>query len=175
MNVSELLVVPIGVVTVTVLAVRGAKFDTVKVAVSDVPVPFTTMLLVLTPNPDTFTVVAPVKAVPVRVTVRFTVPEAGRAADTGRIPVSVGDTTTVNPPVTVTGPPGVVTVTSLAPSTAEFETVKLAVSDVPAAFTVTLLTVTPLTKNPARLTATEVVPATGVKLVPSRVTLMMLP
>jgi len=65
-NVTELLV-PFGVVTVTFLAVSGAPAPIVKVAVIVVLLT-TTRALTVTPVPDTFTAVAPVRFVPVRVT-----------------------------------------------------------------------------------------------------------
>src|SRR2546430_4576501 len=64
-NVTALLV-PAGVVTLTVLAESVAVFEIVKVVVAVVGV--TTRAPTVTPVPDTFTAVAPVRLVPVKVT-----------------------------------------------------------------------------------------------------------
>ena len=61
------LLVPPGVVTLTVLFPSKAVAVVVKVAVTEVPLT-TTMLLTVTSVPDTLTAVAPVRFVPVRVT-----------------------------------------------------------------------------------------------------------
>ena len=65
-NVTVLLVPP-GVVTLTVLFPSKAVAVVVKVAVTEVPLT-TTMLLTVSSVPDTLTAVAPVRFVPVRVT-----------------------------------------------------------------------------------------------------------
>ena len=82
-NVTVLLVPP-GVVTETVLAERVAAAAIVKVAVTVVALDV--MPLTVTPVPDTLTAVAPVRFVPVKVTV----PVVPRARDEGAIEVSVG-------------------------------------------------------------------------------------
>src|SRR5436853_1239498 len=82
-NVTVLLVPP-GVVTLTVLAERVAVAVIVKVVVTVVEV--TVKAPTVTPVPETFTDVAPVRFVPVRVT-GTAVP---RAPDAGAIEVSVG-------------------------------------------------------------------------------------
>src|SRR2546430_8490949 len=64
-NVTVLLV-PAGVVTLTVLAERVAVFEIVKVVVTVVEV--TVKAPTVIPVPDTFTAVAPVRFVPVKVT-----------------------------------------------------------------------------------------------------------
>src|SRR5256885_14260125 len=82
-NVTVLLVPP-GVVTLTVLAPSAAVAVMVKVVVTVVGV--TVKAPAVTPVPDTVTAVAPVRFVPVKVTV----PVVPRARDEGAIEVSVG-------------------------------------------------------------------------------------
>jgi len=82
-NVTVLLV-PAGVVTLTVLAERVAVFEIVKVVVTVVEV--TVKAPTVIPVPDTFTAVAPVRFVPVKVTGTM-VP---RVPDVGAIEVIVG-------------------------------------------------------------------------------------
>jgi len=116
-----LLVVPEGVTTDTFRAVRLAPAEIVNVAVTVES--FTTVKpLAVTPPPDTFTAVAPVSRVPVRVT-ETDVPLAPEA---GAIEVRVA-------PVTVKGslllvPPGLVTLTFLDVRAAPFVMLKVAVS-----------------------------------------------
>src|SRR5882762_2682980 len=95
-NVTVLLVPP-GVVTLTVLAPSVAVGVMVKVAVTVVAV--AVMPLTVTPGPDTLTAVAPVRFVPVKVT-GTAVP---RAPDVGAIEVSVGGPVVI-PPVNSTAP-----------------------------------------------------------------------
>jgi len=95
-NVTVLLV-PAGVVTLTVLAERVAVFVIVKVVVTVVEV--TVKAPTVTPVPDTFTAVAPVRFVPVKVTGTM-VP---RVPDVGAIESSVGGPVVV-PPVNSTAP-----------------------------------------------------------------------
>jgi len=95
-NVTVLLV-PAGVVTLTVLAERVAVFVIVKVAVTVVEV--TVKAPTVIPVPDTFTAVAPVRFVPVKVT-ETVVP---RVPDVGAIEVSVGGPVVI-PPVNSTAP-----------------------------------------------------------------------
>ncbi len=82
-NVTVLLVPP-GVVTLTVLAPSAAVAVMVKVVVTVVGV--TVKAPAVTPVPDTVTAVAPVRFVPVKVTV----PTVPCARDVGAIEVSVG-------------------------------------------------------------------------------------
>src|SRR5256886_2976208 len=89
---------PAGVVTLTVLAERVAVFEIVKVVVTVVEV--TVKAPTVIPVPDTFTAVAPVRFVPVKVTETM-VP---RVPDVGAIEVSVGT------------PPAVVATNSTAPA-----------------------------------------------------------
>jgi len=95
-NVTVLLV-PAGVVTLTVLAERVAVFEIVKVVVTVVEL--TVKAPTVIPVPDTFTDVAPVRFVPVKVTGTM-VP---RAPDVGAIEVSVGGPV-ATPPVNSTAP-----------------------------------------------------------------------
>jgi len=95
-NVTVLLV-PAGVVTLTVLAERVAVFEIVKVVVTVVEV--TVKAPTVIPVPDTFTAVAPVRFVPVKVTGTM-VP---RVPDVGAIEVSVGGPGGT-PPVNSTAP-----------------------------------------------------------------------
>ena len=89
-NVTVLLV-PAGVVTLTVLAERVAVFEIVKVVVTVVEV--TVKAPTVIPVPDTFTADAPVRFVPVKVT------ETGvpRAPDEGALEVSVGGPVVIAP------------------------------------------------------------------------------
>ena len=157
--------VPPAVVTVTFRAPTAAAASSVKLAVSDVALPTTTVLTV-TPVPATVTVVAPTtKLVPVSVTATVApwVPCAGamavRVGAAGGRPI-----VKVCPPLV---PVTVVTVTVRGPSVAVGSSTKLAVSDV-ALPTTTLAIVTP---PPA--TVTVVAPPT--KLVPVSVTATVVP
>ena len=146
-------VFPIGVVTLTVLAVCAAPDVIVKVAL--IVVELTTVRApTVTPVPDTVTVVAPVRLVPVSVTGTLLpiVPEAGA------IEVNVAPTT-VN--VVVAVPPGVVMVTVRADRVAPVVIVKVAVA------VVELATVKALTVTPEPDTVSDVAP---VRLVPVSVT-----
>ena len=95
-NVAVLLVPP-GVVTVTVLAPSAAVAVMVKVVATVVEV--TVKAPAVTPVPDTVTAVAPVRFVPVKVTV----PVVPCARDEGAIEVSVGGAEVV-PAVNSTAP-----------------------------------------------------------------------
>jgi len=95
-NVTVLLVPP-GVVTLTVLAPSAAVAAIVKVVVTVVAV--TVKAPAVTPVPDTVTAVAPVRFVPVKVTV----PVVPCARDEGAIEVSVGGAE-VAPAVNSTAP-----------------------------------------------------------------------
>ncbi len=140
MNVT-LLVSPFRVTTTTFLPFGDAPDVIVNVAVTVVEFP-TATLLTMTPLPDTVTAVAPARFVPVRVTGTSIDPVAGRVAELGEIERSVGPTT-VNVTVLLV-PPGVVTLTVLALFVAEDEIWKVALIDVPAVFTVKVVTVMPL-------------------------------
>src|SRR5882762_2280366 len=154
-----LLLVPPGVVTLTVWAPSVAAPEIVKFAL--IVVAFTTVRpLTVTPVAETYTAVAPVRLVPVRVNGSTKVP---RAPDAGEIEVRVGvgvGAVTVNVTLLLV-PPGVVTLTVLAPSAAVDAIVKVAVTEVPLTTTM-LLTVTNVPD-----TVTAVVP---VRFVPVRVT-----
>lgn len=153
------LVVPAGVVTLTVLPVRAAVPEIVNVAVTVLS--FTTVrALTVMPPPDTLTAVAPVNPVPLRVTGTL----VSRWPDVGVIEASVGPST-VNVTLPVVPPP-VVMVTFLTVSAAVFEMVKVAVTEV-ALTTVRLLTVTPVPE-----TLIVCVPD---RFVPVRVTLTAVP
>ena len=150
---------PLGVATVTFLAVSPALAVIVKVAVTVVEFT-TTKLLTLMPLPDTLTAIAPVRLLPVRVTLTA----LPRAPVLGATEASVG----VPPPAAVTvnvtvlvSPAGVVTVTVLAVAAAPVVIVKLAVTVVAVGVPV-MTAVTPVPD-----TVTAVAP---VKLVPVRVT-----
>ncbi len=120
MNVTVPVVVPIGVVAVTVLAVCAAPFVIAQFALIVVAVDVTPEHV--TPAPDMFTAVAPVRLVPVKVTgtVVLCRPEAGL------IEASVAPCTVK---VTVLlFPPGVVTLTVLAERAAPVVIVKVAVT-----------------------------------------------
>jgi len=162
-NVTVLLVPP-GVVTLTVWAPSVAVPEIVKFAL--IVVAFTTVRpLTVMPVAETFTAVAPVRLVPVRVTGSTRVP---RAPDAGKIEVRVGagvGATTVNVTLPLV-PPGVVTLTVLGPSAAVAAIVKVAVTEVPLTTTM-LLAVTNVPD-----TVTAVVP---VRFVPVRVTLTAVP
>jgi hypothetical protein len=115
------LVLPIEVVTVTVLPVRAAPAPIVNVAVTVLS--FTTVRpLTVMPPPDTFTAVAPVSPVPLSVTGTL----VARWPEVGLIDASVGPVT-VNVTLPVV-PPDVLMVTFLAVSAAVFEMVKVAVA-----------------------------------------------
>jgi hypothetical protein len=155
-------VVPVGVVTVTFLAVSAAVAETVKVAV--MVVSFTTVKLGTVmplppppPPPETLTDVAPVRLTPVKVTVSL-VPLAPVFGAIENSPA--GGTVTVNVTALLV-PPGPVVVTFLAPAVAPGEKAKVAV------IVVSLTTVMPETLTPLPDTLTEVVP---VKPVPVSVT-----
>jgi len=163
---TELLVPP-AVTTVTFRVVKAAVPVIVNVVVSCVPAPFTEMPLALTPAPEILTDVAPVRFVPVSVTLKVVLrnPELGLIADR----VGVGGVTTVNAPVRVGFPPGVCTVTILVVAPALLAIVKVAVSVV-LLTTTKLLTATPAPETvapvaPARLLP-EIVTGTDVPLVP---------
>jgi hypothetical protein len=94
-NVTALLV-PLGVVTVTFLAVSAALLVITQFAVTVVAVGVPVMVQV-TPLPVAFTVVAPVRLVPVSVT-GTVVP---RTPDTGEIEVSVGVRTAPAPAASI--------------------------------------------------------------------------
>jgi hypothetical protein len=148
-------VFPLGVTTWTFLEFWLALPEIVNVAVTVVS--FTTVTpLTVTPFPDTFTPVAPVKSVPVSVTVN---PAPPRACEAGLIDVKVGDTTVKVTALLV--PPGVVTVTFLSFRLALPEIVNVAVT------VVSFTTVTPLTVMPFPDTCTAVAP---VRFVPVSVT-----
>jgi hypothetical protein len=153
-NAEARVALPLGVWTVTLLAVSPAVVVIVKVAVTVVE--FTTVkLLTVMPAPDT---VAPV-ADPNRVPVIVTATEVPRKPVLGATPVTVGVAT-----VNVTGllvPPAVATVTFRAPSAALLEMLKVAVT------VLGLTTVTALTVMPPPET---VIPVTPDRLVPVSVT-----
>jgi hypothetical protein len=152
------LVVPIGVVTLTALPVRAAIPEIANPAVTVLSLTTVTALTVM-PPPDTLTAVAPVSPVPLSVTGTL-VP---RWPDVGVIDARV-EPVTVNVTLPVV-PPGVVMVTFLDVSAALLEMVKVAVSEV-ALTTVRLLTVTPAPETlivcapdrfvPVRVTLTDV-------------------
>jgi hypothetical protein len=145
---------PLGVWTVTVLAVVPAVIATVKVAVTVVA--FTLVkLLTVTPVPDTVTPVADPKPVPVMVT-GTAVP---RRPVLGETPVTVGAATVKVTALLV--PPAETTVTFLAVSPAVPEIVNVAVT------VVGLTTLTALTVTPVPDTFTAVTPD---RFVPVRVT-----
>lgn len=152
--------VPIGVVTVTFLAVRAAVAVTVQVEVSELD-ETTTAFVQVTPAPDTATVVAPVRFVPDMVT-GVAVP---CTPDDGVTPVSVGPST-VKAPMRVADPDPVVRVTFLAVVAAVVVMVKVAVA------VCGLRTLRPLTVTPAPLTVMLVAP---VRLLPVRVTATAVP
>src|SRR6267143_334025 len=98
-NVTVLLVPP-GVVTLTVLGPSAAVAPIAKFALTTVG--FTTVTpLAVTPVPDTVTAVAPVRFVPVSITGRTKVPRAPNAGD---IEVRVGVGVTEPPPTSSTAP-----------------------------------------------------------------------
>jgi hypothetical protein len=136
------LVVAIGVVTLTVLPVRAAPAPIVNVAVTVLSLTTVRPLTVI-PPPDTFTAVAPVSPVPLSVTGTL----VARWPDVGVIDASVAPVT-VNVTLPVV-PPDVVMVTFLAVSAAVFEMVKVAVTVV--GFTLARL----LTETPAPETLTD--------------------
>jgi hypothetical protein len=116
------LVLPIGVTTLTVLVETVAVPEITKLAVAVAPPGATTMLFTEMPEPVTVIPVAPVSALPVRVTGTV----LPRMPVIGAIEASVG-------PVTVNGtvmvvPPGVVTLTVLVESVAPDEIAKFAVT-----------------------------------------------
>jgi hypothetical protein len=151
------LLVPLGVVTLTVWAPVVALDAIVQVAwtVVAVGVPVITQV---TPVPLTFTAVAPVRLVPVRVT-------AGAVPcvpDVGAIEVSVGIVPTVNVTVLLV-PPGVVTLTFRGPSAALDAIVQFALTEVAVGVPViaqvmpvpdTFTAVAPVRLVPARVTGT---------------------
>jgi len=154
---GRVLLVPPGVVRPRFLIPSGAAREMFRVACTDVG-EITVRLVTGISAPIPVTANVPVRLVPVNVTVTL-VP---RAPDVGLIDVSVGGGGAVI--VNVTGlltPPGVETVTFLAPRVAKLAMAKVAVTLV-SLTTVTLLTVTPV---PVMFTAN--VP---VRLVPVSVT-----
>ncbi len=98
-----LLVFPFGVTTATFLPFGDAPDVIVNVALTVVEFTATTLLTV-TPLPDTVTAVAPVRFVPVRVTVTVIDPVAGRVAELGEIEVRVGGCGAVPAPWNSTAP-----------------------------------------------------------------------
>jgi hypothetical protein len=88
---TPLLMAPPEFVTDTVRVLRVALDETVNVAVIDVPAPFTTMLLALTPVPEIVIALTPVRLVPVNVT--LTVVPVPRVIEVGLIDVRFGLTT----------------------------------------------------------------------------------
>lgn len=160
---GTVLLVPPGVVTVTVRAPSVAVADMVKVVVIVCGSPTTTALCV-TPVPEIATVVAPeMKFVPVKVTWN----DVARTPFGGAIEVNVGAGGTVTVKVTaLLVPPGAVTVTFLAVAPAPAPITKFAVTEL-SFTTVMVLTVTP---PPDTLTA--VVP---VSPLPLRVTGTVVP
>ncbi len=147
-------VVPIGVVAVTLLALRVALDEIAQLALTVVAVEV--IPVQVTPPPEMVTAVAPAKFVPVRVTGTVVpwVPEVGL------IEVSLGPwTVKVRPPLV---PAGVVTLTVLDEAEAVVEMVNVAVIVVEFT-TVTALTVTP---DPD----TDTVVPVAAKFVPVRVT-----
>jgi hypothetical protein len=157
--------IPIGVTTLTSLAVSAAAGVMVQLAltVAAVGVPVTAQV---TPPPDTFTAVAPVRRVPERVIAKAGPP---RVCDVGLIEPSVGPST-VNCGVfmlTVVVPIGVVTMACLLVVGALAEIAQLAVTVV--AVATIFVQVTPAVLAP-RLTAVA-----PVKLVPVRVTGTVVP
>lgn len=174
---ETLVVVPPGVVTVTVLPPGAAFLVSVRVVLICVPATFTLLALAVTPPPDTATMVPPiVKPVPVRTTGTV---GPGRPL-LGEMAVNVGacGRSIVNGKVFV-APPGMVTLTVRAPMAAPGAIVKVAITEVwPAAVEVLkLLTVTappemfkadaPARPGPLRVTCTVVpcVPEPGVMAV----------
>src|SRR5438105_40442 len=157
-NVTALLVPP-GVTTVTFLAVAAAPAVIVNVVVSWVPAAFTVRVPALTPAPDTFTAVAPVRLVPVRVTATLLL----RWPELGAIEVSVGagGGIIVNVTALLVTPPAMATVTFLAVAFAPMAMVNVAV--IVESFT----TVNALVPTPAPDTLTPVAP---VKPAPEMVT-----
>jgi hypothetical protein len=154
---GTLLLVPPPVVMVTFLAVSAAVAEMVKVAVAVVGLR-TEKPLTVTPAPETVTVVAPVKFVPVKVT-GTAVP---RTPVGGAIEVNVGAGGTTTVKVTaLLGPPGAVTVTFLAVPAAPAVMVKVALT------WLSLTTVRPLTVTPPPGTVIAVVP---VRPLPKRLT-----
>src|SRR5579863_9117449 len=148
------LVVPAGVVTVTLRAVSPAVVVIVQLEVAEAPPVATTGAVHVTPVPDTCTAVAPVRLVPFSVIVNV----APRRPLVGLIDVSVAPCT-VKPPVETALPPGVATVTLRAVSAAVVVIVKVAVTCV-------LLTATKLlTVTPAPDTVTPVAPVRFVPLI----------
>jgi len=156
---STALVGPIGVVTVTDLAVRAAPAEIVNVAVTVLSFSTVTPVTV-TPPPDTLTAVAPLSPAPLSVTGTLVTrwPDVG-VIDTRFAPVTVNVTLPVVPP-------DVVIETFLAVSAAVFEMVKVAVTVV--AFTGTRL----LTLTPVPDTLIDCAPD---KFAPVRVTLTVAP
>src|SRR6516225_1273954 len=131
-------VVPLGVVTVTFLAVRAAPGVIVNVALTCVSLTTVTPLTVM-PPPVTLTAVAPVRLMPVSTT-GWAVP---RAPVLGAIENSpAGGTVTVKVTALLV-PPSPVTVTFLAPAVAPAEMLIVAEMLVPPAATVKPVTVIP--------------------------------
>lgn len=140
-------VVPVGVVTVTFLAVSAAVGEIVNVALTCVSLT-TVMPLTVMPPPVTLTDVAPVRLIPVSTTA-CAVP---RAPVVGAIENSpAGGTVTVKV-TALLFPPGAVTVTFVAPGVAPAPMLIVAVTEV------SLLTVKPLTVMPPPEKLIAVVP-----------------
>lgn len=131
-------VVPVGVVTVTFLAVSAAVDAIVNVALTCVSLTTVTPLTVMAP-PVTLTAVAPVRLMPVNTT-GWVVPRAPVLGAMANNPL--GGTVTVKVSALLV-PPGAVTVTFLAPAVAFAETASVALTVV-SLTTVMLLTVMPL-------------------------------
>jgi hypothetical protein len=160
-NVTVLLVPP-GVVTLTVLAPVAALPEIEKVALTVVL--FTTVIpLTVTPLPEIVIALVPVRLVPVRVTGTLVprVPELGAI----EVNVDAGGVLIVNVTVLLV-PPGAVTLTVLAPVAALPEIAKVAVT------VVLFTTVIPLTVTPLPETVIALAP---VRLVPVIVTGTFLP
>jgi hypothetical protein len=166
------LLVPPGVVAVTLLAVVDAPPVNVNVAVTVVAgvAPGVTAETV-TPFPETVTAVIPVKPVPVRVTLATVLPDIFLATELGVIELSTGAVLDAAINVNVTAllvPFGVVAVTLLAVVDAPLVNVSVAVTVVSGVAP----GVTPVTVTPFPETLTAVIP---VKPVPVRVTLATAP
>ena len=156
-NVKTVVLVAVPPGVVTAIAPLVAPVGTTKVMV----VPFTTVKPVMA-TPFSVTAVAPVKSVPVMVTVAPAAPEVGVKL------VMVGATVTVKVPVLVAVPPGVVT--ARGPLVAPAGTVKVMV----VAFTTvkpvvatpfSVRAVAPVRLVPVTVTVAPALPEVGVKLV----------
>jgi hypothetical protein len=146
------LLVPLGVVTVIVLAPSTALAAIAKFAVTVVAVE-TNPVTVMSAAPETVTAVAPVRFVPVSVTERAVLP---CTPDVGLIDVTVGaGGSTVNATV-LEVPPVVVTLTVPGPSVALAAIAKVAVTEVEVA--VMPLTVMPLADTLIAVVVAKLVP-----------------